>query len=62
VTFLAGFDNGFDARDDLTGFRALEERRAADTLRDALICSFSVTRRAGIIISFVLLPSQILYY
>jgi hypothetical protein len=49
------FRAGLVTRDGAAGLRAREARRAADMLRDALIFALSVTRRAGIMISFVLL-------
>jgi hypothetical protein len=44
-----------DTRDGAADLRAPEARRAADMLRDGLILALSVTRRAGIMIGFVLL-------
>jgi hypothetical protein len=44
-----------DTRDGVAGLRAPEARRAADMLRDALILALSITRRAGIMVGFVLL-------
>ena len=49
------FRAGLVTRDGAAGLRAREALRAADMLRDALIFALSVTRRAGIMIGFVLL-------
>jgi hypothetical protein len=49
------FRAGLVTRDGVAGLRVREARRAADMLRDALIFALSVTRRAGIMIGFVLL-------
>jgi hypothetical protein len=49
------FRAGLDARDGVAGLCVPEGRRAADMLRDALMVTLSVTRRAGIMIGLFLL-------
>src|SRR5579885_2640468 len=56
VAFLAGFE----VRYDLSVLRAPEGRRATDKLRDALMVTLSVTRRARIMIALYILRSILL--
>jgi hypothetical protein len=44
-----------DTRDRTADLRALELRRAAAMLRDALMVVLSITRRAGIMFRYVLI-------
>lgn len=49
------FRAGLDARDVAAGLCVLEARRVADMLRDTLMVTLSVTRRAGLMVGLFLL-------
>jgi hypothetical protein len=52
--FVVVFRTGLDTRDRTADLRALELLRTPATLRDALMVVLSITRRAGIIDSYIL--------